>query len=92
MAGATDIEIPDGDEEFVLDTAESLPVDADTVLAPVTVESMAIDEEGRPRFAPSRDIVRVPELLILMGYADRMNFRIPSLVSKLEKFPSRLTE
>ncbi|CAH0026416.1 hypothetical protein V2G26_000601 [Clonostachys chloroleuca] len=51
-----DIEIPDGDEEFVLDTAESLPVDADTVLAPVTVESMAIDEEGRPRFAPSRDI------------------------------------
>lgn len=39
-----------------------MPVDADA--APTADEqeddSMAIDEEGRPRFAPSRDIVRMP--------------------------------
>ena len=48
------------DGEFVLEASENLPVDMDAVLQPVKDgdESMAIDEEGRPRFAPSRDTVR----------------------------------
>lgn len=49
-----------GDDEFVLEASETVPVDMDAVLQPVkdSEDTMAIDEEGRPRFAPSRDIVR----------------------------------
>lgn len=46
--------------EFVLDQSDDQPVDMDAVLQPMkdNEDAMAIDEEGRPRFAPSRDIVR----------------------------------
>ncbi|EFY89409.1 hypothetical protein MAC_04595 [Metarhizium acridum CQMa 102] len=48
----------DNGDEFLLGEPDAMPVDADT--APIADEqeddSMAIDEEGRPRFAPSRDI------------------------------------
>ena len=49
----------ENDEEFLLDAPDSLPTDANAVV-PVEQDSdeMAIDEEGRPRFAPAQDIVR----------------------------------
>lgn len=56
------------DEELLLDAAD-LPADGDSELILQKVprsqegeedgEGMAIDEEGRPRFAPGRDIVRL---------------------------------
>jgi RNA-binding protein PNO1 len=53
------------DDDFLLDVSESMPVDSE-VLIPLdqgreaeVVDEMAIDEEGRPRFAPSKDIVRL---------------------------------
>jgi RNA-binding protein PNO1 len=51
----------DNDDEFLLDAPDALPTDAN-VLVPVEESNengMAIDEEGRPRFAPARDIVRL---------------------------------
>ncbi len=47
------------DAEFILGEENEPPVDMDTVLQPVkdTDEAMTIDEEGRPQFAPSRNIV-----------------------------------
>lgn len=47
--------------EFVLGQSDEQPVDMDAVLQPVkeNEDAMAIDEEGRPQFAPSRDIVRL---------------------------------
>lgn len=50
----------DNDEEFLLDAPDTLPTDANAVI-PVEQGSddMAIDEEGRPRFAPAQDIVRI---------------------------------
>lgn len=49
----------DNDEEFLLDAPNTLPIDANEVV-PIEQGSddMAIDEEGRPRFAPAKDIVR----------------------------------
>ena len=57
---ALDVPLPveGNDEEFLLDAPDALPTDAD-VLVPVEESNengMAIDEEGRPRFAPARDI------------------------------------
>lgn len=56
---ATDIPLPvaENDEEFLLDAPDALPADANAVV-PVedNEDGMAIDEEGRPRFAPARDI------------------------------------
>lgn len=49
------------EDEFLLDAQEPSALEAQ-VLAPQTKydesDAMAIDEEGRPRFAPTRDIVR----------------------------------
>lgn len=49
----------DNDQEFLLDAADAASAEAE-VMVPEAVDaenSMAIDEEGRPRFAPSKDIV-----------------------------------
>lgn len=48
----------DNDQEFLLDAADAASAEAE-VMVPEAVDaenSMAIDEEGRPRFAPSKDI------------------------------------
>lgn len=49
----------DNDQEFLLDAADAAAAEAE-VMVPEAADaenSMAIDEEGRPRFAPSKDIV-----------------------------------
>lgn len=50
----------DNDQEFLLDAADVASADAEVMVPEAQDEgdSMAIDEEGRPRFAPSKDIVR----------------------------------
>jgi RNA-binding protein PNO1 len=50
----------DNDQEFLLDAADVASADAEVMVPEAQDEgdNMAIDEEGRPRFAPSRDIVR----------------------------------
>lgn len=50
----------ENEDEFLLDAGEDMS--GEVALVPVPREelgedSMAIDEEGRPRFAPARDIV-----------------------------------
>ena len=52
------MDLENGDEEFTLETTDN--IDPDTILAPVkdNNDSMMVDEEGRPRFAAARDIVR----------------------------------
>ncbi|KAF5658335.1 pre-rrna-processing pno1 [Fusarium heterosporum] len=57
---ALDVPLPveGNDDEFLLDAPDALSTDAN-VLVPVEESNengMAIDEEGRPRFAPARDI------------------------------------
>jgi hypothetical protein len=52
--------VQDTDEDFLLDAPVDSSADAN-VLVPVeesNEDGMQIDEEGRPRFAPARDIVR----------------------------------
>lgn len=85
---------PGNDEEFLLDAPDALPIDAD-VLVPVEESNengMAIDEEGRPRFAPARDIVRLPRVIILSVCDSNHVSRTPSPGSKPAKFPFLLTE
>lgn len=50
----------DNDQEFLLDAADVASADAEVMVPEAQDEddNMAIDEEGRPRFAPSKDIVR----------------------------------
>lgn len=50
----------DNDQEFLLDAADVASADAEVMVPEAQDEDddMAIDEEGRPRFAPSKDIVR----------------------------------
>lgn len=67
VVNPADIEIQDaenqGNEEFLLGGGgDDEPIDVDAVLPQVknSEDSMAIDEEGRPRFAPAKDIVRIP--------------------------------
>lgn len=50
----------DNDQEFLLDAADVASADAEMMVPEAQDEgdNMAIDEEGRPRFAPSKDIVR----------------------------------
>lgn len=52
---------PDQDEELLLDAPEVAPSDLN-ILQPVPNGAedteMAVDEEGRPRFAPGKDTVR----------------------------------
>lgn len=50
----------EGEYEFILDASEAVTGEGEFVSPqdPDEDESMAIDEEGRPRFAPVRDIVR----------------------------------
>ena len=68
----SDIDITSADvqdeSEFLLDTGDSLPVDMDAVLPSVKASdnAMDIDEEGRPKFAPARDIVSNCAMLILL--------------------------
>lgn len=48
----------DNDQEFLLDAADAASAEAEVMVPEaVDAENMAIDEEGRPRFAPSKDIV-----------------------------------
>ncbi|KAF7913756.1 uncharacterized protein EAF01_000162 [Botrytis porri] len=59
LAEATNVPAPDQnqDDEFLLDAPEVTPADLDTILPPSTDNSeMHIDEEGRPRFAPAKNI------------------------------------
>jgi hypothetical protein len=55
-----DAEVQD-DQDFVLEVTEDMPVDMDAVLPQIKDDenAMAIDEEGRPRFAPATDTVRL---------------------------------
>jgi len=50
---------PEQDDELILDVQENDFADPNTGLPPVDVEDteMAVDEEGRPKFAPGKDIV-----------------------------------
>ncbi|TEY70376.1 hypothetical protein BOTCAL_0105g00180 [Botryotinia calthae] len=59
LAEATNVPAPDQnqDDEFLLDAPEVTSADLDTILPPATDNSeMHIDEEGRPRFAPAKNI------------------------------------
>lgn len=50
----------DQDDEFLLDAPEVTSAELDTILPPAGDDSneVHIDEEGRPRFAPAKNIVR----------------------------------
>jgi hypothetical protein len=56
---ANDISLPveGADEEFLLDAPGAEAVDANVLVPVEESNDMQIDEEGRPRFAPARDIV-----------------------------------
>ncbi|TGO28960.1 hypothetical protein BPAE_0020g00050 [Botrytis paeoniae] len=57
IAGTVANVVPDQDDEFLLDAPEVTSADLDTILPPATDNSeMNIDEEGRPRFAPAKNI------------------------------------
>jgi RNA-binding protein PNO1 len=48
------------DEELLLDAPEAVPSDPNAVAAPSWEPEdteMVVDEEGRPRFAPGKDVV-----------------------------------
>ena len=58
---AADIQLPevDLDQDLVLETGDTLPtLDVMIVDAEAIVTEDAIDEEGRPKFGPAKDLVR----------------------------------
>lgn len=53
--------VQDNEDEFLLDAPDAVAAEGE-IFAPQddgADETMAIDEEGRPRFAPAKDIVCV---------------------------------
>jgi RNA-binding protein PNO1 len=58
LAADIPLPTPDHDEELLLDASDALTTEPSTLepLADIP-EAMIIDEEGRPRFAPAKDIV-----------------------------------
>lgn len=50
---------PDQDDDLILDIQDNNLTEPTTILPPSNPEDadMAVDEEGRPRFAPGKDIV-----------------------------------
>jgi RNA-binding protein PNO1 len=53
---------PEQDEELLLDAPDAVPSDPNTFQPPSSSSEdaeMVVDEEGRPRFAPSKDTVRL---------------------------------
>ena len=82
----------DADEELQLAIGDSVNMDPDTILAPVKEDSnaMEMDEEGRPQFQPSRDIVSDLTRIELVLRLSNSN-RTPSPESKRERFQSHLT-
>lgn len=56
-----------GTEEFLLDANEPMSGDIEFIAPqePEASDAMAIDEEGRPRFAPAKDIVSATRCLNL---------------------------
>lgn len=89
-----DIELDNhADEELQLAIGESINVDPDTILQPVKEDNdtMMMDEEGRPQFKPSRDIVRAL-LSVKSGMPVLITYRrIPLHELKRAKSPSLLT-
>lgn len=49
-----------GDEDILFDPSAALPEEAMAVDAEPEESGDMIDEEGRPKFAPAQDIVRLP--------------------------------
>ncbi|UNI15253.1 pre-rRNA-processing protein pno1 [Purpureocillium takamizusanense] len=66
----------ENDDEFLLDAQDAIPTEAPSAAPqdPDGDDAMAIDEEGRPRFAPARDIVRPasPAFLFIFRGACRL--------------------
>lgn len=58
----------EGGDEYLLDTSDAVTGEGDFMIPqePDSDNAMAIDEEGRPRFAPAKDVVR-RELTKLYG-------------------------
>lgn len=95
IAGMVTNATPDQDDEFLLDAPEVTSADLDTILPPSTDNSeMHIDEEGRPRFAPAKNIVRLSIYATLQKSAcdSNKNNRTQQPESKVEKFPFLHTE
>lgn len=85
----------DNDEEFLLDAPDVLPTDpsAVVVVEQDSDDGMAIDEEGRPRFAPAKDFVRAYPKSPLAGNKisnTDARIRLPGL--RLARSLSPLTE
>lgn len=61
-APIADVVVPDAsnDEPILLDTSATLPLEPMAVDAEASTSEDAIDEEGRPKFAPAQDVVRPP--------------------------------
>lgn len=82
-------------DDFLLEAGEDEPIDMDAVLPQVknSEDSMAIDEEGRPKFAPAKDTVWI---WLIFSFHDltltQNRYRIPSRGLKLERSPSHHTE
>jgi RNA-binding protein PNO1 len=59
LAEIQEASVDTGDGEFILEATSSLPADSEMIVSqqPEDEESMMIDEEGRPKFAPAKDIV-----------------------------------
>jgi hypothetical protein len=57
---AVPVPAPEQDDEFLVDMQQSSTDELTAAAPPTTTEDtdMAIDEEGRPRFAPGADVVR----------------------------------
>ena len=61
--GAENVSVPvvaEQDDELLLDIQDVNPADPNAIAPPPTSEDteMVVDEEGRPRFAPGKDVVR----------------------------------
>lgn len=58
LAEIQEASVDTGDDEFILEATSSLPADSEMIVSqqPEDEESMMIDEEGRPKFAPAKDI------------------------------------
>lgn len=89
------VPVPEQEDELLVDMQDANTVDPTAIAPPTTAEEtdMVVDEEGRPRFAPGKDIV---------GWVDKSRRRTstdallsvrrtPFAVPRQERSPSRQT-
>jgi len=79
--------VAEQDDEFLLDAPEALSSESNAVQSAEGDTEMVIDEEGRPKFAPAKNTVRIPHSILKSGVLNSIGWTTSSRNQK-SPYPS----